>query len=183
MLHDAAEMERLHWFAFWTRARAEAQVEGRLAARGIEAFAALARVEKQWSDRKKRVRTPLFPGYIFSRVASGELVRVLEDPAVAGVVRMNGAPVAIPAYEMESVFQLVYGVEETGAVPEVVDPLSPGTPIQVVEGPFKGLRGIVLEGGAGAARVMVKIPAIQQARAIRLPREVVARDVKAASGL
>jgi transcription antitermination factor NusG len=162
------------WFALWTRARAEAQVEARLLEREIEAFAALARVERQWSDRKKRIRTPLFPGYVFARIARGELVRALEVLGVAGVVRMDGEPVAIPDTEMESVFQLVNGVDETGTLPENVDPLASGTEIQVIEGPFKGLRGVILEGGPEAARVMVKIPAIQQARAIRLPRGAVA---------
>jgi transcription termination/antitermination protein NusG len=162
-----------YWFAFWTRARAEAQVEARLNARGIEAFAALARVERQWSDRKKRIRTPLFPGYVFARVHSPEIVAVMEDPAVAGVVRMDGTPIPIPDDEMGSVFQLAHGVDETGVLPEAVDPLLAGTAIQVMEGPFRGLIGVILEGGAGAARVMVRIPAIQQARAIRLPRDVV----------
>jgi transcription antitermination factor NusG len=163
-----------NWFCFWTRARAEAQVEARLAARGIEAFAALARIERQWSDRTKRIRTPLFPGYVFSRVPGTGLVQVLEDPAVAGVVRMDGVPVPILESEMTSVFRLVQGVDETGVVPEPVDPLSPGTPILVVDGPFKGLTGIILEGGPKVARVMVRIPAINQARAIRLSRKVVA---------
>lgn len=161
------------WFALWTRARAEAQVEARLLEREIEAFAALARVERQWSDRKKRIRTPLFPGYVFARIARSELVRALEVLGVAGVVRMDGEPVAIPDVEMESVFQLVNGVDETGTLPENVDPLASGTAIEVVEGPFKGLKGIILEGGAEATRIMVKIPAIQQARAIRLPRAAV----------
>jgi transcription antitermination factor NusG len=163
------------WFALWTRSRVERQVENQLHGRGIQGFAAMASVERQWSDRTKRIRTPLFPGYVFAHLPGTELVRALEVPGVAGVVRMAGRPTPIPDDEIEAVRRLVHGVDETGVLPEAVDPLERGTMVRVIDGPFAGLEGVVLRGSEGDARVVVKIPAIQQARAIRIPRAMVAR--------
>lgn len=163
------------WFALWTRSRVERQVELQLATRGIEGFAALASIERQWSDRRKRIRTPLFPGYVFARLPGTELVRALEVPGVAGVVRMAGRPATVSDAEITAVRTLVFGVDETGVLPETVDPLEPGDWVRIVDGPFKGLEGVVLRGLDGESRVAVKIPAIQQARAIRIARSMVAR--------
>jgi transcription antitermination factor NusG len=161
------------WFALWTRSRVERQVEEQLRGRGIEGFAALASVERQWSDRTKRIRTPLFPGYVFAYLPGSELVRALEVPGVAGVVRMGGRPAPIPNDEIEAVRLLVHGVDETGVLPETVEPLERGTVVRIIDGPFAGLQGVVLRDGD--TRVVVNIPAIQQARAVRIPRAMVAR--------
>jgi transcription antitermination factor NusG len=163
------------WFALWTRARAEARVEARLLEREIEGFGALTRVERRWADRTRMIRVPLFPGYVFARLPRTELIRALEIMGVAGVVRIGGQPAAIPDHEIHAVVQLIHGLEATGAQPEVADPFEPGTPIVVVSGPFEGLSGVITEGGGpNVAHVVVRIPAIQQAKRIRLPRTAVA---------
>jgi transcription termination/antitermination protein NusG len=178
--HSLDTAQNPAWFALWTRSRVERQVEVQLESRGIEGFAALAAVERQWSDRKKRIRTALFPGYVFVRIPGSELVRALELPGVAGVVRMAGRPAPIPDAEIAAVQALVHGVDETGALPEIVDPFEPGDPVRIIDGPFRGLVGVVLRSDDGRSdegepRVAVRIPAIQQARAIRISRGMVAR--------
>ena len=61
------------------------------------------------------------------------------------------------------------GIEETGQVPEPVDYLEPGTPIEVKEGPLRGMRGVLLE-GRGSARVAVRLSAIRLAVSVVLDR-------------
>jgi transcription antitermination factor NusG len=159
--------------ALRTRARTERLVEERLEARGIPAFGALAPLERKWSDRVKRVRMPLFPGYVLARPEEGALVEALSVPGVAGVVRRgDGEPALVTEAEVEAVRRLVAGVEVTGALPEVVEPLQVGVEVLVVEGPFRGLQGVLLEVG-GASKVVIRIGAIRQARAVTMDRGLV----------
>jgi transcription antitermination factor NusG len=139
----------------------------------VEVFLAAPRVARIWSDRIKRVAMPLFPGYIFGRFPLADLTRVLEVPGVADVVRSGGTAVPVRPQEMASVRLLTEGVDRTGELPRTVDPLDPGDPVVVVEGPFKGLTGVVLR-EPGLAWVAVKISTLKQARAVQLERSAVA---------
>lgn len=160
------------WYALRTRARAEQQAGLRLEALGVEVITATPRIERQWSDRKKRIRTPLFAGYIFGRFALQQFGRVLGVPGVAGVVRMGDRPVPVRPEELEAVRILTEGVDELGELPALVDPLAPGDAVEVVAGPFKGMTGTLLH-LQGSTGVAVRIDAIRQARAVRMPMESV----------
>ena len=161
------------WYALRTRARTERKAGERLEGSGVEVFLAAPRVERTWSDRRKRVAMPLFPGYIFGRFPLAHLSHILEVPGVVDVVRSGGTAAPVRPHEMAAVRLLVEGVDSTGALPRSVDPLEPGDPVVVVEGPFKGMTGVLLQ-GRGPTWVAVKIEALRQARAVQLERGVVA---------
>src|SRR5512140_1670119 len=57
-----------HWYALYTRPRAEKMVYSRLEEGGIEAFLPLYKTLRKWSDRKKLVEKPLFSSYVFVNV-------------------------------------------------------------------------------------------------------------------
>src|ERR1700730_10579900 len=67
------------WFAVRTRSRHEKIVANQLQSRGITAFLPLVTQVHRWSDRKKTVEMPLFPGYTFVQIvpSSEQYVRVL----------------------------------------------------------------------------------------------------------
>ena len=149
-------------------------MEERLEAKGIPAFGALAPFARQWSDRVKRVRMPLFPGYVLAQPAEGALVAALSVPGVVGVVRRgDGEPAPVTEAEVEAVRRLVEGVTVSGALPELLEPpLELGTEVVVVDGPFKGLVGELLETG-GTTKVVIRIGALRQARAVTMDRGLV----------
>ncbi|TVP43110.1 MAG: UpxY family transcription antiterminator [Gemmatimonadales bacterium] len=161
------------WRALHTRSRSERVVAGRLTQGGFETFSAQARMKRQWSDRVKRVPVPLFPGYVFARVSEIQLPRALGVAGVAGVVRSGGAAAVVREDEIEAVRHLVRGIEETGELPESVDPLSPGDRVVITTGPFRGMMGALLE-MRGEAHVAIRIEALRQATAVRLDRGMVA---------
>src|ERR1700747_2452046 len=72
------------WYALWTMSRAEFVVESAIESLGIESFLPTWTEIVQWSDRKKEVTRPLFPGYLFARCADS---RVPEIVTIAGVVK------------------------------------------------------------------------------------------------
>lgn len=159
-----------HWFACRTRPRSEKKAERLLDLAGIEAFLPLVYRERQWADRTKVVAFPLFPGYLFARFDLTQLAVVMRVPLLATVVQTNGVPTPVRNEEIDAVRKLVERARETGVEPEPADFLEPGEEIEVVDGPFRGLRGMLLE-RRGTTRVAVKLSAIRQAVAIELDRK------------
>jgi transcription antitermination factor NusG len=149
------------WYACYTRARAEKQVARTLEQRGIESYLPVIPRERQWKDRKKLVEFPLFPSYVFGRFRLLDVHAVLTTPGVSTIVRARGIPTAIDEEELENVRRFVRALATTGVEPEARPLVEEGQRVQVVEGPFAGVEGVVIE-SRGRKRVIVGISAIGQ---------------------
>ncbi len=166
------------WYACRTRGRAEKKVDRYMAGAGIRSYLPLIERERQWADRKKRVMFPLFPGYVFARFKLAELYQVLRTPGLVTVVQMNGHPTPLRDEEVESVRALVDGVNRTGIPPAPSDYLAPGQAVVVIDGPFKGMRGTLLE-IRGEARVVVRLSAIRLAVGVEMDRRFLRPEASA----
>ena len=163
--------ETPHWFACWTRSRAEKVVERAVAGAGIEAYLPLVEEVHQWADRQARVAMPLFPGYVFARFHLTEIHRVLRAPGVVAVASPNGYPTPVREEELDSVRRLVEGAGKAGVFPAPEDPFSPGEPVVVTDGPFRGMKGVLLE-RRGEVRVAVRLEALRQAVSVVMSRKL-----------
>jgi transcription antitermination factor NusG len=164
LMRDEAELNEwreTRWYACYTRARHEKRVDGLLEQRGIESYLPLVPQIRQWKDRKKVVGFPLFPSYVFGRFALSDLHDVLSIPGVATVVRANGRPVSIADEELENVRQFVRVLGEQEVELDVRPFLAEGQWVEVVDGPFRGVRGVVIE-RRNRRRVLVGLKAIGQ---------------------
>jgi transcription termination/antitermination protein NusG len=150
-----------HWYACYTRARHEKQVEAQLKQRGLDSYLPLVQQVRQWSDRKKAVQFPLFPSYVFGRFTLGEVHAVLTTPGVSTIVRANGYPTPIPIGDLENVRRFVAAIAELGLDPDPRPFLTEGQWVRVLEGPFEGVEGVVVE-RRGRKRVLVGLAAIGQ---------------------
>ena len=150
-----------HWYACYTRARHEKQVEAQLRQRGMESYLPLVQQMRQWSDRKKTVQFPLFPSYVFGRFRLADLHAVLTTPGVSTIVRANGYPTPIPPGDLDNVKHFVAALADSGLEPDPRPFLSEGQWVRVMEGPFEGVEGIVVE-ARGRKRVLVGLAAIGQ---------------------
>jgi len=148
------------WFACYTRARHEKRVHEQLARRGFETYLPLLVEERQWSDRRKLVEFPLFPGYVFTRFVREDIHHVLSVPGIATVIRHNGVPSPISEAEVENIRRFVAALAETGQRPEPL-PLDQGQPVRVMHGPFAGVTGVVVE-RRGRRRFLVGLSTIGQ---------------------
>ena len=54
------------WYAVYTRSRHEKLVDAALREKGVRCFLPAVDVLSRWQDRRKLVRKPLFPGYLFA---------------------------------------------------------------------------------------------------------------------
>src|SRR5215831_4249339 len=89
------------WYAAYTCANHEKRVVQQLDIRGVESYLPLYDSLRRWKDRRMRLRLPLFPGYVFVRIALKDRLRVLEIPSVSRLVGFNGHPTPLPCSEIE----------------------------------------------------------------------------------
>src|SRR5205809_4103 len=92
-----------HWYAAYTCANHEKRVAAELQARAVEQFLPLYSSVRRWKDRRVNLELPLFPGYVFVRLALRNRLRVLQIPSVARPGGLNGQPTALADTEMEIV--------------------------------------------------------------------------------
>lgn len=151
-----------HWYACRTRARAEKQVNARLERSGFETYLPLVEKIRQWADRRKRVALPLLPGYTFARFTLADTLQIVQTPGLVNVLSGSGRghPTPVRDEELEAVRILVDGIGQTGEEPQVTDWIENGTPVQVLEGPFRGMQGVLLE-VCGRSRVSVQLTGVQ----------------------
>src|SRR5260370_2441771 len=83
------------WYAAYTVANHEKRVAEQLGVRSVEHFVPLYESVRRWKDRKVRVQLPLFPGYVFVRLALRDRLRVLQVPGVARLGAVQRLPCAV----------------------------------------------------------------------------------------
>lgn len=93
----------LNWYVIYTKSRNEKKVASLLAKSNIEAYCPLKISEKQWSDRKKKIETPLFSSYCFVRLAPNNLKEVFKVPGVVRYVYWCDKPAIVKDFEIEEI--------------------------------------------------------------------------------
>src|SRR5262245_5417412 len=95
------------WYAIYTAANHEKRVKDQLDRRLLESFLPLYDSVRRWKDRKVRLQLPLFPSYVFARVALRDRLQVLQVPGVVRLVGFNGSPSALQDSEIEALQRVV----------------------------------------------------------------------------
>src|SRR5712671_5761651 len=85
-----------HWYAAYTCAQHEKRVAAELRMREVEHFLPLYSSVRRWKDRRVQLELPLFPGYVFVRLALLDRLCVLQVPGVARLVGFGCLPQALP---------------------------------------------------------------------------------------
>jgi transcription antitermination factor NusG len=165
----AGENVNPRWYAAYTSANHEKRVSAQLGIRSVEHFVPLYESVRCWKDRKVRLQLPLFPGYVFVRLAQCERLRVLQVPGVARLVGFNGLPCALPDSDIEA---LKMGLA-SGIRAEPHPFLSVGRRVRVKAGPLEGLQGIVVR-RKNRLRLIISLDLIHRAAAV----EVEAADLE-----
>jgi transcription antitermination factor NusG len=153
------------WYAIRTRSRHEKVVAKQLDGLQIENFLPLCNVIHRWSDRRKEVELPLFPGYAFVRMiySPQERVRVLRVFGVASFVGTLGKGVPIPERQINDIKTLL-----NLNVPFENHPaLHIGERVRIRGGMLDGVEGI-LQAQKNGRILVISIDPIQRAISIDL---------------
>jgi transcription antitermination factor NusG len=152
-----------HWYAAYTCAQHEKRVAEQLCKREVTHFLPLYSTLRRWKDRRVRLALPLFPGYVFVRLALQDRLRVLEIPSVVRLVGFGGSPSALPEEEVEI---LRSGLAE-GVQAEPHPFLTVGRRVRIVRGPFANFEGI-LQRKKNSFRLIVSVELIQSSFAVNV---------------
>src|SRR5437763_3052864 len=95
------------WYVLKVKPRYERLVAQSLAANGFEQFVPTYTEVRHWSDRRKTVAIPLFPGYVFCRFVRGQQADVLRTPGVVSIVTFDKRPAAVCDDEIAAIRTIV----------------------------------------------------------------------------
>jgi transcription antitermination factor NusG len=159
------KLEMPRWYAIRTRGRSEINVDAQLHAYGLETFLPLYGAVRRWSDRRKEVKLPLFPGYTFLRAAASAEIRslVLRSAGVINFVSSMGKPAAISDHEIEGIQLLA----ERGINFAPCAYVNIGTKVRVRGGALDGLVGILV-GRNSDCSLVISVELIQRSVALRV---------------
>ena len=164
---DSAYTETL-WYAGYTAARHEKRVAQHFAERGVEHFLPLYESIHRWNNGRHRVQLPLFPGYIFVRIALRDRLRVIEVPGFVRLVGFSGLPCPLPEADINKMMQAL----NKGVLAEPYPYLTAGTRVEIQNGPLQGMTGI-LRRRQNKCRVVISVDLIMRSMVV----EVEASDV------
>lgn len=153
------------WFAVQTRSRHEKKVAAEISRKGFTSFLPLFPEIRQWSDRRRQLDLPLFPQYVFVRLAPSAAARVsvLQTTGVSCFVGSRGFGTPIPDEEIESIHALF---REKASL-ERCSFLKTGQRVRIRGGSLDGVTG-VLSGIHGDRALIVSVGLIQRSVALRI---------------
>jgi transcription antitermination factor NusG len=157
------------WHAVRVRSRHEKLVFAQLQARQHDVFLPLYAAKHKWADRWKTVSLPLFPGYLFCRVARPRRSSVLATPGVIDLVRSGSEPAPIADKEIDAIQKAVNSPLFTEPYAGLVN----GQRVMMTEGPLKGVTGILMETRRNL-RMVLSVELLQRSVVIEIEREWIA---------
>lgn len=161
----------LSWYVLHTKSRFENVVHDGLNSKSMDVFLPKITVRSKRKDRKKMIRVPLFPGYVFvkSDLSAGHHLDIVKTVGAVKLVGNNLGPISVPKDTIASLKIMVASEQpvETGY------DFSKGDRVVVIQGSFAGVTGVFDRYG-GKGRIVVHIEALGQFAAV----EVAAEDVE-----
>lgn len=151
------------WYAAYTSANHEKIVALQLGQRSMEHFLPVYESVRRWKDRQKKLELPLFPGYVFVRMALRDQLRVLQIPGVARLVGFGGVAAVLPEEEIEELKKGLSG----GVRAEPHPYMRVGRKVLVKNGPLVGLQGILTK-RKNRVRLVVSVELIQRSVAVEI---------------
>lgn len=154
---------RSSWFALQVRSRRESMIAAQLEGLGYECFLPLYKSIRRWSDRKKELEQPLFPGYLFSRFDFQNCRSLVMTPGVLQVVGNGRSPIPVDESELESVRQML-----ASGLPNQPWPyLQVGQRVRITYGSLNNLEGLLVH-FKGGHRVVLSVSLLQRSVAVEI---------------
>jgi transcription elongation factor/antiterminator RfaH len=154
-----------HWYAVFTKPRAEAQACSALLAKGVEVYLPTVRVQPV--NPRARKLLPFFPRYLFVHTDLAEIgISALNwTPGVAALVTIAGQPVTVPPEVIEALRKRVAHHDQARPVEEV---FRHGERVLIDSGPMRGVEAVFDARLDGKARARVLVDFLRRQVAVDL---------------
>lgn len=162
----ALSVNEPRWFALYTTPRHEKRISDMLAERDIETFLPLYRHSRTWKKSRPVVlELPLFPTYIFVRIARDKRGVVLSIPGAVSIVGSPREPWPLPDLEVEAL--------RAGLLEKRIEPhpyLIGGERVRIKAGVMAGVEGVLLR-KKNDFRVVLSLDTIMRSVAVEVDAE------------
>jgi transcription antitermination factor NusG len=152
-----------NWYALYTRPRHEKKAYEILIEKGATTYLPLLSTVRVYKNRKKKVDLPLFPSYMFCQFEYKERFSILETHGIIKIVNFNGVPAVVPDWQIESMRTILLNPESL----KLENYFRQGDLVDVMSGPFKDLRGTVVN-QKGESRLVITIDGIMQTLSVEI---------------
>lgn len=160
------------WFAIQVRPKAEYAALAGLRSKGYEAYLPTFHCTRQWSDRTKQVRLPLFAGYLFCRFRSALTAPIVTTLGVVRILGIGNTPIPVEDSEIVS----LQAIEAAVGIRSYPWPrLEVGDQVCICAGPLRGLVG-VLQSVKGESTLIVSVSLLRRAVAVELEADWVTAE-------
>jgi transcription elongation factor/antiterminator RfaH len=158
--------EGASWYVLHTRSRFEQVVFTGLEGKSLETFLPKITVMSRRKDRRKTLRVPLFPGYVFvkSDLDAHERLEIVKTVGVVRIVGNRQGPVPVPDEAIDSLRIMIAAGDDI----QTGSRFKKGDRVIVVEGPLTGVKGTFVRHKGGSGRVVVAIDAMEQFASVQV---------------
>lgn len=161
---ESASAPEHPWFALVVRSRHEKSVKTILEAKGYRTALPLVRcIYTRCSGSSWESHKPLIAGYVFVAQDRENPFHIVTTPGVVQIVSFGGGPGAIPEAEIEALER----VASSGLPVSSCGYIRIGETVELIQGPLRGVRGIVLR-HAKTTRLVVSIDLLQRSMAVEI---------------
>lgn len=155
--------KKSQWYALHTRCRYEKKVDHLLKEKEITSYLPLRESYHRWSDRYKKVLTPLFSCYVFVSIMLQDSYTILQTDGAIKLVSFNGKPAVIPDDQIATIKQIL----EKKMTIYHTDFFVPGKKVKIFRGPLQGVEGTLIQKN-NKNRLVISIEGINQALSIEI---------------
>jgi transcriptional antiterminator RfaH len=162
-------MDEIYWAALKTDPRRELTVQCQLRDLDFETYLPLLKTFKKYLGKGRRQIEPFFPGYLFARLSRcSDLFRLRQVRGLNYVVSFDGQPARVDPHLIEDFRRRENGKGYVCLRPPK-DAYAPHQPLQIIDGPFIGYRGLFVRYLDGAQRVCLLLNVLSRQAGVELP--------------
>ncbi len=144
------------WYVVSTKPNHEQQAEQNIERMGVECFLPLLQEAKSIRRRRRMIRTPLFPGYLFVRINLSQHYRaVMYARGVRNIVEFGSRPVQVDVAVIDTIKSRMTKSESEVRGLEDFKQLRNGQIVRIKDGPLVGLDAVFVRNMPGRQRAMV----------------------------
>ncbi len=143
-MHDEELFEKRFtadaWYLVYSKPKQEERAWWNLDRQGFRCFLPFARFQRRRQRRYQTVTEPMFPRYLFIRLAAGaeDWSPIRSTTGVSKMVRFGTWPARVPDELVEAIRERT----QNGFCDLSPDPIQPGERVRVIDGPFAAYEGI-----------------------------------------
>lgn len=154
------------WFALQVRSAQEGKVRESLSNKGYDVLFPIYRKRVGGPHRTRNVFLPLYPGYLFCRMNTATLGKIVTTTGVIRILGVGRRPHAVPADQMEVVLRTA----ESDLPVRPWRYFPPGALVRIEDGPLRGLTGTLLT-SEGMRNLVVRVDFLKQAATVTLEND------------